>query len=74
MFPCMIIAKPNGGLGNRLRVINSAICLSKENENISVKVLWKKDWEMSAGFDGLFKPVREISTIKPVGKCSTLPQ
>lgn len=55
----MIIVKPNGGLGNRMRVINSAICLSGKNNNAPVKVLWKKDAGMNAGFTDIFESVNK---------------
>lgn len=60
----MIIVKPNGGLGNRMRVINSAICLANKNNQATVKVLWKKDWGLNASFNDIFEPVKRISLIE----------
>lgn len=60
----MIIVKPNGGLGNRMRVINSAICLAEKNDHPAVKVLWKKDPGMNASIADIFKPINDISTIE----------
>ncbi len=60
----MIIVKPNGGLGNRMRVINSAICLAKKNGIPPIKVLWKKDQGMNAAFTDIFRPIDEISVIE----------
>ena len=56
----MIIVKPNGGLGNRMRVINSALCLSFQNNNAAVKVLWKKYEGMNARFTDIFNPVDDL--------------
>ncbi|MEO9145237.1 MAG: hypothetical protein ABI237_06725 [Ginsengibacter sp.] len=60
----MIIVKPNGGLGNRMRVINSAICLANKNNHTTIRVLWKKDWGLNASFTDIFEPVNEISLIE----------
>ena len=56
--------KPNGGLGNRMRVINSAICLANKNNHTTIKVLWKKDWGLNASFRDIFEPVNKISVIE----------
>lgn len=60
----MIIAKPNGGLGNRMRVINSAICLATANHKLPVKVLWKRNSGMNALFSDLFGCTDEISIVQ----------
>lgn len=46
---------PVGGLGNRIRAIESAICLAKECKS-NLKIIWFKDWGMGARFDQLFCP------------------
>src|SRR6185437_14799734 len=53
----MIIVKPNGGLGNRMRVINSALNLAKQNKKESIKVLWKKDPGLNVSFNDIFHPI-----------------
>lgn len=53
----MIIVKPNGGLGNRMRVINSALNLARQNGKESIRVLWKKDAGLNASFNDIFHPI-----------------
>ena len=53
----MIIVKPNGGLGNRMRVINSALNLAGQNKKESIKVLWKKDAGLNVPFSDIFHPI-----------------
>lgn len=53
----MIIVKPNGGLGNRMRVINSALNLARQNKKESIKVLWKKDAGLNVRFVDIFHPI-----------------
>ena len=53
----MIIVKPNGGLGNRMRVINSALNLARQNKKESIKVLWKKDAGLNVRFEEIFHPI-----------------
>lgn len=62
----MIIVKPNGGLGNRMRVIHSAILLSKLHNAGKVKVLWKKDAGLNAGFFELFEPTPQIEVVENI--------
>jgi len=59
----VIIAKPNGGLGNRMRVIHSCIALSRENGS-PVKVFWKKDPGLNAGLHDIFKPIPEAPLLQ----------
>ena len=47
---------PIGGLGNRIRVIESGIRLAKKF-NSKLKVIWFKDYGMGCRFDRLFCPV-----------------
>lgn len=58
-----MIIFPRGGLGNRIRVINSAIELSKiRNEKLFV--CWIKDVELNCDFELLFEKSIEFEMIK----------
>ncbi len=50
----MIIVRPREGLANRLRVINSALILAKNNNVKSIHVLWIQTEELNASFQDLF--------------------
>lgn len=56
----MIIVKPNGGLGNRMRVIHSAMLLARLRGQKKITVLWKKDDGLNAGFYQSFEPVPNV--------------
>jgi hypothetical protein len=58
----MIIVKPNGGLGNRMRVINSALYLARQNKKESIIVLWKKDAGLNVRFNDIFQPIAHTFT------------
>ena len=45
---------PVGGLANRMRAIESAIALSKNNEQ-PLKIIWFKDWGMGCTYHELFE-------------------
>lgn len=53
----MIIIKPNGGLGNRMRTVHSGILLGKLLKQNQIKILWKNDPGLNAAFNELFKPI-----------------
>ena len=60
----MFIVKPNGGLGNRMRVINSALHLAHSHDNKNIKLLWSANKVLQADFKDLFKPIKSIQLIK----------
>lgn len=64
----MIIVKPNGGLGNRMRVIHSALLLANITRNRKLKILWKKDEGLNAGFFDLFEPIDCLSVEEGIWK------
>jgi hypothetical protein len=49
----MLIIEPYGGLGNRMRVINSAIFLSRELKR-EILILWKISKELNCSIENLF--------------------
>lgn len=62
----MITIKPYGGLGNRIRSVDSAIALA-ECTGKKLKVIWDANRELNCPFSGLFEPVdrfelKEISS------------
>lgn len=63
----MIIVKPNGGLGNRMRVIHSAILLARMHQQKRVTVLWKKDSGLNAGFYELFEEIPSVTIEENIG-------
>ena len=50
----MIIVRPREGLANRLRVVNSALILAKNNNVKRIYVLWIQSEELNASFQDLF--------------------
>ncbi|HVM87581.1 MAG TPA: hypothetical protein VMT76_05300 [Puia sp.] len=61
-----IIVEPLAGLANKLRVIESAVSLSKDM-NGSTQVNWITDWQMRAAYHELFEP-SEYFTVTRSGK------
>lgn len=60
----MIIAKPQAGLGNRMRVINSCIVLQNRNVDAGeIKLVWKTDNMLNCAFTDLFQPIENITLI-----------
>lgn len=62
----MIVIKPYGGLGNRLRSLDSAIALSDCTRH-SLKMIWDANEELNCSFSSLFNApedfdLKEIST------------
>lgn len=53
--PC-IYCVPEGGLGNRMRVIASAYNLHK-NTGVDVRIIWLRDKGLNAKFIDIFKPI-----------------
>lgn len=51
----MIVVKPIGGLGNRLRCIKSTLNLARK-VNQQVKVYWDIDSGLKCNFEDLFEP------------------
>ena len=49
---------PVGGLGNRMRVIESGIRLSKEGHS-KLKIIWFRDADLKCRFDHLFCPIED---------------
>ncbi|WP_242926092.1 hypothetical protein [Pontibacter vulgaris] len=58
----MIIIHPIGGLANRMRVIASAMALSKLT-NKRIKLIWIKNSDLNCEFLDLFNPVEELEII-----------
>lgn len=58
----MIYIEPCGGLGNRMRAIDSAIRLAKFKKT-GVKVFWKVNDELGAPFEELFEPFSASSSV-----------
>lgn len=54
--------QPIGGLGNRMRVINSALNFSKDN-NFKVNLYWRQSSICNCSFNKLFKLPEELSII-----------
>ena len=50
---------PAGGLGNRIRVILSALQWQKDTGN-KVRILWIQDEGLACSFDKLFMPIKEL--------------
>lgn len=60
----MIIVKPQAGLGNRMRVINSCIVLQKRNKSAGeIKLVWEIDNMLNCSFTDLFQPIENITLI-----------
>lgn len=59
----MIIVRPTAGLCNRMRVINSSICLARENGIKKIKVIWEANDLLKAHFEDLFEPIEEVVLI-----------
>lgn len=61
----MITLVPVGGLGNRMRAIDSAITLARE-VNSGLRIIWYKGWELNCHFDELFqqRPIDNNITLK----------
>ncbi|WP_304234342.1 hypothetical protein [Jiulongibacter sediminis] len=47
---------PFGGLGNRMRVIDSAFLVSEQNNKSPVNLIWLRKWELNAPFYSIFQP------------------
>lgn len=61
----MIIVKPQAGLGNRMRVINSCIILQKRNRHAAtIKLLWETDNTLNCSFSDLFQPIENLDLIR----------
>lgn len=58
-----IVLEPLGGLGNRMRVISSALWL-KEYMNCKISVIWNEDEHLNANFNLLFQPISDIEIIQ----------
>lgn len=59
----MITVKPNGGLGNRMRVINSCLLLAQQKNQEYVKLFWSANSVLNAGFTDLFEPIDSIKQV-----------
>jgi hypothetical protein len=55
-----IIVKPLAGLANRMRVIDSAISLSKQLD-LPLEVVWNRERSLNCLYDDLFEPINEFS-------------
>jgi hypothetical protein len=62
----MIIARPAGGLCNRLRVI-AAVRAAAKTSGSRLQVIWSVSGEMVARFDELFEPVPDLD-LRPPGR------
>lgn len=60
----MIIAKPNGGLCNRMRVINSCMHLIQENAVPNFQLIWEKNSLLNASFSQIFQPLVNVNMIE----------
>ncbi len=58
----MIVVKPNLGLANRMRVLNSCLALSIFS-GAKIQVIWKKDKTLNCGFEDIFKPIDNIEIV-----------
>jgi hypothetical protein len=50
----MITIKPEGGLGNRMRAIDSALLIAK-SEGKTINVIWEMTFELNCSFSKLFR-------------------
>lgn len=61
----MIIVKPQAGLCNRMRVINSCLVLQKRNPSAgTIKLLWETNQMLNCEFNDLFESIERIHLIK----------
>lgn len=67
----VICIKPIGGLCNRLRVIDSAIALAKENHS-SVHVIWQMNADLNCRFEDLFDLPASIDKLVQSSKSGLL--
>lgn len=58
----MIVIKPQGGLANRIRVISSALNLSKLS-NQTLSVIWEPDQDLNCSFPLLFEETEYFKVI-----------
>ncbi|MGN6605050.1 MAG: hypothetical protein ACTHK8_21520 [Ginsengibacter sp.] len=60
----MIIVKPQAGLGNRMRVINSCLVLQKRNRSAGeIKLVWENENVLNCQFTDLFQPIENVTLI-----------
>lgn len=59
----MITVRPVGGLGNRMRVIDSAVALGKRL-NRPVRVIWERNRDLNCRFDRLFRPSGDFAVME----------
>lgn len=52
----MLTVLPFGGLGNRMRVIDSAFLLAGQHKISEVNLIWLRKWELNARFYSIFQP------------------
>ncbi|MEJ1239009.1 hypothetical protein WBG78_12820 [Chryseolinea sp. T2] len=62
-MPGLIVIEPFGGLGNRMRVIVSAIALSKSLGK-DLKVIWKTGEDLKCSFNRLFEPINNVNIVQ----------
>ncbi len=58
----LLIVEPLGGLGNRMRVIDSAAVLAEEIDT-RLRVVWTLDKSLAAPFGALFEPAPQIAEL-----------
>ncbi len=63
----MIVVSPNGGLANRMRVIDSCISVIKNNRkygNGNIQMIWQENEDLNCPFEDLFQPIEEITKVE----------
>lgn len=63
----LIIAKPFGGIANRMRVISSMLWL-KQNFEVELKIIWLANEELNAQYQDLFQDHPDFELIDFLGK------
>lgn len=57
----LIVVRPNYGLANRMRVINSCLVLNNFKKNI--KIVWEKTNDLNCDFNEIFVPIDGINFV-----------
>ena len=60
----MIIARPNAGICNRIRVIKSCIELHRKTfGKQNIKIVWEKNIFLNSNFDDIFQPIKDVEIL-----------
>jgi len=60
----MIVVKPEGGLCNRMRVIDSCMSVKRYSlNNHTIKMIWELNPSLNCPFESLFEPIENIELV-----------